>query len=127
MTIRTYEPQYENQLFELIESEGLEWEYWQEPYKQDYIKTFERSTLYLVFEGQRLCGYAKVLDDFVIWIVDLLVHQNFRGKEYGKLLMEHICLNFPQKDVYVLGGNDVLPYYKKLGYSSEGVVYKVNG
>ena len=126
MMIKTYTTEYENQLFDLIESEGEGWgEYWQEPTKTNYIKALENAVTYVIFENDRLVGYAKTLNDYMIWIIDLLVHKDYRGKEYGKALMEHVCAEFPDKEVYVLGGNDVLSYYDKLGYVSEGVVYNV--
>ena len=101
--------------------------YWQEPTKTIYIKSLEKSETYVIFEDEKLVGYAKTLDDgLLVWIVDLLVDKNYRGKEYGKALMEYVCEVSPNQDVYVLGGDDVVTYYNKLGYSSEGVVYKVN-
>ena len=87
----------------------------------------EKAETYIIFENEQLGGYAKTLDDgLLVWIVDLLVDKNYRGKEYGKALMEHVCEVSPNQNVYVLGDDDVLPYYNKLGYSSDGVVYKVH-
>ena len=126
MLIKKYTSEYKSKLFELIETEGEEWgEYWQEPHKLNYIQALENSITYVIFENEHLVGYARTLNDYIIWIVDLLVHQEYRGKEYGKFLMEHICAEFPDKGVYILGGNDVLPYYEKLGYTSEGIVYNI--
>lgn len=125
MTIKTYTIEYENQLFSLIESEGEEWEYWLPQRKDSYIKSLANSITYVVFEKDQLVGYARTLNDYMIWIVDLLVHKDYRGKAYGKALMDHVCREFSDKDVYVLGGDDVLPYYNKLGYTSDGVVFNV--
>jgi len=126
VTVKKYTPDYEAQLFSLIESEGADWEYYQEPHKANYIEALQKSETYIVLENNNLVGYARTLNDFVVWVVDLLVHKNCRGKNYGKFLMEHVCVQHPTKDVYVLGGNDVLPYYEKLLYKPDGVVYKIN-
>jgi len=52
-----------------------------------------------------------------------LVDKQYRGKEYGRLLMEQVCRDFPDDIVYVTG--DVYPYYEKLGYKVEGKIYTV--
>jgi len=124
--IMKYTTQYESQLFQLLESEGPEWgDYWQEPHKGRYIEALAKSETYVIFENDALVGYARTLNDYMIWVIDLLVNKDCRGKGYGKLLMEHVCKQYPEKGVYVLGADDVLPYYEKLGYKAEGVVYKV--
>jgi len=62
-------------------------------------------------------------DGFGVYIYDLLVDQAYHGKEYGRLLMERICRDYPSDNVYVMG--DVYPYYEKPGYEVEGKIYKV--
>ena len=67
---------------------------------------------------------AATTMDSAFMYVDLLVDKEYRGKEYGRLLMEQACLDYPGDTVYVTG--DVYPYYEdKLGYEAEGKIYIV--
>ena len=126
-TIKKYTPEYQDALFSLIESEGDDWEYHLEPNRQRYIHALSKSETFVIFEEGILVGYARILDDYEVFVIDLLVHKNYRGKSYGQQLMEYVCAEFRGKNVFVLGADDVLPYYNKLGYQSAGVVYQVNG
>lgn len=127
MHIRKYESYDENQLFALMEREGEEWkDYWGPEGKLKYQKVIANSVIYLVFEEQILCGYARCRDDdgFGVYVYDLLIDKEYRGKEYGRLLMERVCDDFLNEIVYVMG--DVYPYYEdKLGYDIEGKIYIV--
>lgn len=125
MEIKKYTSDYQDQLFDLFKTEGEEWGYWLPENQENYVKALEKSITYIVVENDQLLGFARTLDDFVIWIVDLLVHKEHRGKEIGKQLMSYVCQQFPDKEVYVLGANDTLPYYTKSGYEPEGVIYCV--
>ena len=127
MTIKTYTPEDENQLFALLEREGEEWQcYWRGENRAKYRKALASCTTYILFEGETLCGYARCRDDdgYGIYVFDLLVDKDYRGNEYGRLLMEQVCCDFPDDIVYVTG--DVYPYYEdKLGYEVEGKIYIV--
>ena len=125
--IKRYTPADENALLALIEREGEEWiDYWGSAGKQKYQRALANCIVYLAFEDETLCGYARCRDDdgFGIYILDLLVDRQYRGKEYGRLLMEQACRDFPDSTVYVTG--DVYPYYEdNLGYETEGKIYIV--
>jgi ribosomal protein S18 acetylase RimI-like enzyme len=127
MQIRKYTPDDSDSLFALIEREGDEWkDYWSDSGRIKYQKAIDNSTVYLVFESNTLCGYLRCHDDygFGVYVQDLLVDKAHRGKDYGRLLMERVCLDFPDDVVYVLG--DVPVYYEdKLGYEIEGKIYVV--
>lgn len=126
VTIRRYEATDEYSLFALLEREGEKWkEYWYGAGREKYIKALNHSIPYLLFKSNELCGYARCKDDdgYGIYIYDLLVDQLHRGNEYGRLLMERVCHDYPHDEVYVLGDN--YPYYEKLGYATEGTVYIV--
>jgi len=126
-TIRRYTNNDEAALFALIKREGEEWqEYWLGDKKAKYSKALTSSIVYLVYENETLCGYARCRDDdgYGVYVYDLLVDKAYRGKNYGQLLMEQACHDFPDVAVYVLG--DVYPYYEdKLNYEIEGKVYIV--
>jgi len=125
--IRRYTPEDADRLFALIEREGEEWkDYWRGDGKAKYRNALDNCIVYLAFEGDTLCGYARCRDDdgFGIYVLDLLVDKEYRGKEYGRLLMEQTYVDFPNDTAYVTG--DVYPYYEKLGYNVEGKIYIVN-
>lgn len=127
-TIRRYKATDESQLFSMLEREGEEWSgYWQGAGRSQYRKALESSLVYLLFEGDTLCGYARCRDDdgFGLYVYDLLVDKACRGKEYGRFLMEQAAREYSGDEVYVMG--DVYPYYEKLGYSQEGKIYIVKG
>jgi ribosomal protein S18 acetylase RimI-like enzyme len=128
-TIRKYTSEDIERLLTLIEREGEEWTYWQGDNRAKYQKALDNCVTYLVFEGETLCGYARCRGDdgFGVYVFDLLVDKQYRGKEYGRLLMEQVCRDFPNEVVYVMGGTDIYSYYgDKLGYKEEGKVYIVN-
>lgn len=127
VVIRRYTPNDESTLFTLIEREGDEWkDYWQGQGRIKYQKALANSITYILYEGEELCGYARCRDDdgYGVYVYDLLVDKSYRGKEYGKLLMEQVYRDFPDDTVYVM--SDVDPYYTKLGYPKEGTIFIVN-
>jgi len=126
MIIKRYTSKDSDDLIALIEREGDEWkDYWYGGGRMKYQKALASSIVYLLFENETLCAYMRCRDDdgYGIYIYDLLVDKNYRGKEYGRLLMEKACTDFPGSCVYVMG--DVYPYYDKLGYDKEGAIYCV--
>jgi len=126
LVVRRYEPKDESVLFALIEREGDEWkDYWQGQGRIKYLKAVANSITYILYESEELCGYARCRDDdgYGVYVYDLLVDKSYRGKEYGRLLMEQVCRDFPDDTVYVM--SDVDPYYTKLGYQKEGTIFIV--
>lgn len=123
--IKEYNKDNENDLFRLIEKEGEDWScYWKNKLK--YKKAIQNSITYVLYEKETLCGFVRCRNDdgFGIYIYDLLVDLDCRGKGYGKLLMEKVYDSFPNEIVYVMSGVDL--YYEKLGYEKEGTIYIVN-
>lgn len=126
ISIRRYTTNDEEQLFALLEREGEEWaDYWQNNGRTKYKKALDSSETYLLFEENELCGYARCRNDdgFGMYVYDLLVDRLYRGKEYGRLLMEQAAKDFPDAETYVM--SDVDAYYEKLGYEKEGTVFVV--
>lgn len=112
-------------IFKLMQDEGEEWsEYYQD--QEKYSKALTNSFVYGVFVKHRLCGYVRCKDDdgFGIYIYDLLVDAGFRGRDFGKLLMERVYLEKPNNPIYVM--SDVDLYYQKLGYEKEGSIFIVS-
>lgn len=126
MIIRSYKKEDEDRLFQLIRGEGSDWDCYSAPGSMDrYRKAVENSITYVAYEGETLCGYLRAVDDFGmdIYIYDLLVSKQFRGQELGRKLMEQVCIDHPQRDVYVMSGVD--GYYTKVGYERAGSIYVV--
>ena len=109
-------------LMELVKSEGEEWNAY---LKANYKSALAKSISYVAYSNEDLCGFSRSINDhdIYIWVVDLLVHNEFRGKSIGKSLMECLMRDFPDKDVFVL--SDVDEYYHKIGYQKEGSIFKV--
>lgn len=129
MMIRKYcKEDDEEKLMKLLENEGEEWScYWAKDVADKYQAALANSITYVVYEGDILCGYSRSLDDcgFYIYVCDLLVMKEQRGKGIGRELMECIYKDYPDQIVFVM--SDVDEYYKKLGYRREGSVYQVAG
>lgn len=116
----------EENLMKMIEAEGEEWEcYTGEDVSEKYRKALNDSITYVAYQEGILCGYSRAIDDceFYIYVCDLLVDKNHRGKNIGRKLMEHICSDYPDQTAYVM--SDVDGYYKKQGYRREGSIFEV--
>jgi GNAT superfamily N-acetyltransferase len=127
MEIRKYKREKdENKLMELIQNEGEEWScYWAFENSAKYRLALHKSITYVAYENDVLCGYSRSLDDcgFYIYVCDLLVMADYRGKNIGKQLMECIYLDYPNHTIYVM--SDVDEYYQKQGYIREGSIFEV--
>lgn len=127
MEIRRYiKEKDEDNLMKMIENEREEWAcYWAEAVNKKYRAALASSITYVAYEGDILCGYSRSLDDcgFYIYVCDLLVMPEHRGKDIGRKLMEHLQEEYPGQTVFVM--SDVDGYYKKLGYRREGSVFEV--
>lgn len=126
VSITMYTADHEAELFALLEGEGDEWhEYWDDDGKSRYLLALSHSLVYVLHDGDRLCGFLRAKDDdgFGIYVYDLLVDATYRGKEYGRILLEHIANECTPHPVYVM--SDVDPYYRKLGYKNAGSIFAV--
>ncbi|MDD2218380.1 MAG: GNAT family N-acetyltransferase [Eubacteriales bacterium] len=116
----------EEKLMKLIKNEGEEWScYWADEFSAKYRVALHNSITYVAYEGDVLCGYSRSLDDcgFYIYICDLLVMPEHRGKNIGRRLMECIYEHYPDRIVYVM--SDVDGYYKKQGFRRKGSIFEV--
>lgn len=122
--IQKFTKTYEERLFRLLDEVGWE-DYSSKNGRGNFQKVLETSITYLILEDDALCGYIRCRTDngFGIYVYDLLVAPDFRGKEYGRLLLEKIRTDFPNEDVYVM--SDVDEYYTKLGYTKAGSIFEI--
>jgi ribosomal protein S18 acetylase RimI-like enzyme len=128
MEIRKYNKADEKILFDLLIDEGDEWiDYHGPKGRSQYIKAIESSVTYIACHENIVWGYVRCREDdgFGVYIFDLLVRKSYRGNQFGKRLMDRVCEDFPNQQVYVM--SDVDPYYEKLGYPKEGSIFVVQG
>jgi len=114
----------EEQVMEMISQEEG-WTYSGESMSASYRKALESSITYVAYENGELCGYSRSLDDFghYVYVCDLLVRPNHRGKGLGRKLMECIHADYPGRTIYVM--SDVDGYYTKQGYQRAGSLFEV--
>src|SRR5690625_326454 len=126
MHIRKDNQSDEQLLFQLISSEGEEWkDYINEEGTQKFKLTLESSLVFVAYEDDTLCGFSRSIMDgeFFIYVCDLLVDKNYRGRGIGRKLMECIYEIYPGHTVLVMSDADA--YYQKLGYEKEGTIFLV--
>jgi len=124
--IRKYEASDEKVLFDLIEGEGSDWsEYCVSPGRKRYRRAIEKSETFLLFDNDVLCGYIRPKNDdgFGVYVYDLLVSKSHRGRQYGRMLLEHVFDLYQGSKAYVM--SDVDEYYQKLGYERIGSIYEI--
>ena len=126
MTIQKYCKEDEPCLFDLIKEEGEEWiDYHGELGRNKYTRALETSVVYVAYDGDVLCGYARCREDsgFGLYVYDLLVKKSYRGRQLGKMLVAQAAADYAQQPVYVM--SDVDPYYEKQGYQRVGSIFEV--
>lgn len=126
MKIKLYGKADESCLFDLLIDEGDDWsDYYNPQGRTEYVKALESSITYVAYDKSIMCGFVRCREDdgFGVYVYDLLVRRAYRGKQIGKILMEHICVDYPDQSVYVM--SDVDPYYEKLGYHRIGSIFEV--
>jgi GNAT superfamily N-acetyltransferase len=128
MEIKEYNKERDEQkLMEIIRGEGQEWAcYSGEKAAGKYKLALQNSISYVAYEGNTLCAFSRSIEDcgYYIYVCDLLVKPEFRGKNIGRQLMEILYHRFPDQTVYVM--SDVDEYYHKLGYKREGSLFEVS-
>ncbi len=111
----------------MLQDEGQDWScYWAEDVCNKYRQALQQSITYVCYVDDVLCGYSRSLDDcgFYVYVCDLLVRPEYRGRNIGRMLMECIVRDYPGQTVYVM--SDVDEYYRKQGYKREGSVFEVS-
>jgi len=114
ITIKNYNESTDAEsLFALMHLEDDWGDYLSDDGNQRYKIALKQSTTFVLYEGDNCCGFIRVKDDFGFWvnIYDLLVGKLHRGKNYGKMLIEHVCKTFEGCSVCTL--SDVDGYYTK--------------
>ena len=127
LEIRKYEEHvdYDN-LIELLRSEQ-NWDWFLgKAVIGKHKKSLKESITYVACIDDQVIGYTRSLEDIesYIYVCELLVRKEFRGRSMGKDLLERLVLDYPDHEVLVMSDED--SYYKKLGYAVEGSIFKVS-
>lgn len=125
MIIKPYHSSDYPAVLDLIISEGEEWIEYTMTKKNEYHQALFRSLTFIMMEDDICIGYIRCRDDdgFGVYVYDLLVRQDYRGRHYGKQLIEHVRNLYPEQDFYIM--SDVDPYYIKQGYTKVGSIFQV--
>jgi predicted N-acetyltransferase YhbS len=126
MFIRKYESCDFDKVMEIIALEGEEWyDYSASENKDKYRKALDNSIVYVAFEDNEVCGFARFINDndLLMILSDLLVTPKFRGNGIGHKLMESVYDDYPQLTAYAM--SDVDEYYAKQGYQKVGSIFKI--
>jgi ribosomal protein S18 acetylase RimI-like enzyme len=109
-------------LMNLIMSEGKDWKEYLDP---KYQTSLNQSITYVALCNKKLCGYSRSMNDvgYYLWVLELLVHKEYRGHSIGKKLMDYLHTDYTNQEVLIM--SDVDGYYQKLGYKKEGSIFKV--
>ena len=124
--ICSYAIEMENDLFNLIKSEGEDWsDYTTELGRNNYIHAIETSIVYVIYESNEIIAYIRCKEDngFGIYVYDLLVRQDKRGNKLGQLLIEKVKNDYPEQSIYIM--SDVDEYYIKCGYKKIGSIFEI--
>ena len=127
MEIRKYSQNIDyNKLIALFESEK-DWDWFLK--NENFLrhkKSLSKSITYVAYVDAQVIGYSRSIEDIesYIYVCELLVNRKFRGNSIGQKLLERLLLDYPDHEVLVM--SDVDQYYKKLGYTIEGSIFKVS-
>lgn len=124
--VRSYQETNWLSLLELIQREGDEWsDYTSEATRAAYFTAVKDSETFVAFEGELLVGFCRCRVDgiFGVYIYDLLVDQEYRGRKIAQQLMEYVWSAFPDQIVCVM--SDVDGFYESKGYRKEGSIFEV--
>jgi len=122
--IYPFRAEYEEPVMQLIHNDGEEWAiYWREPNNWHYQRLLNDSITYVALADGQVCGFLRALDDVLhLYVCDLLVASDYRGKGLGEALIARLKEDYPEAVIYILSGND--EYYDHIGCVRDGSVYR---
>jgi len=96
-------------------------------------KTLKHSLCFGIYLDQKQIGFARVVTDYVIfaYLMDVFIIEEYRGKGYATLLMDHIINEHRLKGIKRWGliTRDAHSLYKKFGFEihnpPENVLFRV--
>lgn len=125
MEIRKYQASDIEGLFALMSREGDEWTYNSAEEEEKYMICMQRSIAFVAVEENKIQAYVRCKNDdgFGIYVLDLLVDKNFRGRNIGGKLIEEVRKIYPAGPMYITSDSD--GYYKKQGFEIVGTLFEV--
>jgi len=89
--------------------------------RSDIERSVENSINFGIYEGDRQIGFARVLSDKAVfaYIMDVFIHEDYRGKGLGKWLMECIMAHPELQRIrrWMLATNDAHELYRQFGFT----------
>ena len=125
MRILKYNRQHEEALLSAI-SQDSDWDMFTNSQAiTHYKRRLLESISYVCVEDGNFYGFVRALqdDNFAIYVSELFVAPEYRGRKIGKLLLQHIQKNSANLTVYILSDED--GYYEKMGYKAVGSIYQM--
>jgi ribosomal protein S18 acetylase RimI-like enzyme len=92
--------------------------------RQDFIKSLEKSTVIVAYDGDNFAGFARFMSDGYIttFICELLVAETYRKKGVGRMIVNHISERFPKTRIDLISEADL--FYEKIGLCKLGRGYR---
>lgn len=85
-------------------------------------RAFAHSLPFGLYQGARQIGMARVVSDCAIfaYLMDVFIHEDYRGRGLGRWLIESILSHPDLKDVrrWVLATSDAHAFYARFGFKS---------
>lgn len=85
-------------------------------------RAFAHSLPFGLYDGSRQIGVARVLSDQAVfaYLMDVFIHEDYRGRGLGKWLVETILSHPDVRDVrrWLLATNDAHGLYARFGFKS---------
>ncbi|MCB9110263.1 MAG: GNAT family N-acetyltransferase [Anaerolineales bacterium] len=96
--------------------------YWADKRPREAIERSIRHSLnFGIYDGDRQIGFARVLSDRAVfaYLMDVFVHEDYRGKGLGKWLMECITAHPDLQEIrrWVLATKDAHGLYRQFGFT----------
>lgn len=92
VVIQRYQEENWDQLRQLMLREGEDWSEYTTQKAEAYFLAVRESATFLSYSNEQLVGFCRcrIDGDFGVYIYDLLVDQQFRGRQIAQQLMEHV-------------------------------------
>lgn len=88
--------------------------------RQAVERAFEHSLPFGLYAGPRQIGMARVLSDYAVfaYLMDVFIHEDYRGRGLGKWLLESVMAHPDLKNVrrWMLATRDAHALYSQFGF-----------
>lgn len=113
------------ELFSFLRGEGNTWSCYYN-YEAEYSQVLADCIVYVALINSRIVGYIRCRKHgiFDLYVYDLLVAKDWRGRGLGKSLIETAAavVDQPRTDIYMLSDED--GYYEKQRFEHIGSIFR---